>query len=328
VLKSSEWGWITARPDGPELLGASPVMWMVLAGLGVLYGFFGWERRLLAAGREPLLDPDLLGNRQLAGGLSMFFSQYLLQAGVFFALPLFLSVVLALDALQTGLRVFPLSVALLVAAAGIPRRWPQASPRRVVRVGLVLTILGVAALAAGMDPGADAGVVAVPMLLIGAGLGALSSQLGAVTVSAVPDVRSPEVGGLQNTVTNLGASLGTALVGSVLITALTASVVTGLQTNPDVPDEVADSASVELAGGVPFLSDAQLEAALADAGVTEGADAVMEVNSEARLEALRRAFALVTLLAVASLFLTRRIPEVPPGTGAVPTPGEAAAARP
>jgi MFS family permease len=326
VLKSSEWGWITARPDGPELLGASPVMWMILAGLGVVYGFFGWERRLLAAGREPLLDPDLLGNRQLVGGLSMFFSQYLLQAGVFFALPLFLSVVLALDALQTGLRVFPLSVALLVAAAGIPRRWPHASPRRVVRIGLVLTILGVATLAAGMDPGADAGVVAVPMLLIGAGLGALSSQLGAVTVSAVPDDRSPEVGGLQNTVTNLGASLGTALVGSVLITALTASVVTGLQTNPDVPDQVAESAPVELAGGVPFLSDAQLEDALADAGVTEGADAIIEVNSQARLEALRRAFALVTLLAVASLFLTRRIPDEPPGKSAAPAPGEAVGA--
>ena len=43
----------------------------------------------------------------------------------------------------------------------------------------------------------------------GLGIGALASQLGSVTVSAVPDQDSPEVGGLRNTGTNLGASIGT-----------------------------------------------------------------------------------------------------------------------
>ena len=70
---------------------------------------------------------------------------------------------------------------------------------------------------AGIDPGADASVVTIPMILLGCGMGALASQLGAVTVSAVPDERSAEVGGVQNTATNLGASLGTALIGSILI---------------------------------------------------------------------------------------------------------------
>jgi hypothetical protein len=130
-------------------------------------------------------------------------------------------------------------------------------------------------------------------------------------------------------VTNLGASLGTALIGSVLISALTASVVAGLQSNPDVPAQVAESAPVELAGGVPFLSDAQLEESLADAGVTgDSADAVVEVNSQARLEALRSAFAVVTLLAVGSLFLTRRLPDQPPGAAEAAAPGELAGAPP
>ena len=53
----------------------------------------------------------------------------------------------------------------------------------------------------------------VPLLLAGLGIGALASQLGAVTVSAVPDEDSPEGGGLQNTGTNLGASIGTAWPG-------------------------------------------------------------------------------------------------------------------
>ena len=61
------------------------------------------------------------------------------------------------------------------------------------------------------------------MLLAGLGVGALASQLGAVTVSAVPDEQGGEVGGLQNTVTNLGASIGTVVAGAVLISVLTGS---------------------------------------------------------------------------------------------------------
>ena len=73
------------------------------------------------------------------------------------------------------------------------------------------------------------------MLLIGLGIGALASQLGAVTVSAVPDEESPEVGGVQNTMTNLGASLGTALAGSILIAAADAAFLTNIEQSPAIP---------------------------------------------------------------------------------------------
>lgn len=312
VLRSAEWGWVVSTPGGPVLLGMSPVVTLLAAGLLLLHTFLRWEERLVEQGREPLLPPDLLRVPQLTGGLTMFFAQFLVQAGVFFALPLFLTVVLELSALETGLRVFPLSVALLVAAVGIPRFSPRANPRRVVRVGIALLVLGCAVLAGGMDPGADARVVAVPMLLIGLGLGAMSSQLGAVAVSAVPDSRSTDVGGLQNTATNLGASLGTALIGSVLIASLTTSVLTGLDQNPDVPPELSEQAEVELASGVPFLSDPQVRTALEGRGVTgDVADAVVAVNSEARLDALRSAFGLTGLLALAALLATGRVPTRP-----------------
>src|SRR5207302_2207350 len=83
--------------------------------------------------------------------------------------------------------------------------------------------LGMLVLLAAIDINASAEIVIVPLLLVGLGIGALASQLGAVTVSAVPDEQSSEVGGVQNTVTNLGASLGTALTGSILIAVLNTS---------------------------------------------------------------------------------------------------------
>lgn len=325
VLRSAEWGWVRARPDTPHVFGASPVIWMIVAGMLVVYGFALWEAHLEASGGEPLVRLKLLRNRQLSGGLSMFFAQFLVQSGVFFAVPLFLSIVLGLSALQTGLRLLPLSIALLVMAAGVPRFAPRASPRRVVRLGLVSMTIGILVLVAGMDPGANAGVVAIPMLLMGLGMGALASQLGAVTVSAVDDSFSAEVGGLQNTATNLAASLGVALIGSVLIATLTTAAAAGIQDNPAIPDSVKTQASTHLVGSVPFLSDTQLTDALVKAGASEVvAASLVDVNAQARLDALRAAFALAALLAAGALFFTGRLPEVAPGAPAPAEPAEPA----
>ena len=97
------------------------------------------------------------------------------------------------------------------------------------------------------------------MLLAGLGIGALASQLGSVTVSAVPDEQSGEVGGLQNTVTNLGASIGTALAGAVLISALTTSFLTGIQANPAIPDDVSATGPGGAGGGHPVHLRRQLD---------------------------------------------------------------------
>jgi MFS family permease len=315
VLRSSEWGWIQPKPDGPELLGVSPTVWLILGGLFVVWLFLEWERRLEKRGAEPLVRPELLANRQLVGGLVLFFYQFLIQAGLFFTIPLYLSVALGLSAIDTGVRILPLSLTLLLAAAGIPRFLPNVSPRRVVRLGLLAMLAGLVALFASIDPAAGAEIVTVPLLLAGLGIGALASQLGAVTVSAVPDEDSPEVGGLQNTGTNLGASIGTALAGSILIAFLTASFLTGITQNPEVPDSVKAQANVELAGGVPFISDADLQAALAKTDLSEETSAaVLEANQQARLDGLRAALVVLAGVAVLALFAARRIPTQQPGS--------------
>ena len=153
----------------------------------------------------------------------------------------------------------------------------------------------------------------MPLLLIGLGMGALASQLGSVTVSAVPDEQSAEVGGLQNAVTNLGASIGTALAGSILIAVLTTSFLTSIEQNPAVPAAVKTQASSQLASGVPFLSDTQLQSALDAAGASpEVASAAIDANSAARLAGLRAALGVLALLSVLALFFTQRIPATQP----------------
>jgi EmrB/QacA subfamily drug resistance transporter len=315
VLRSGEWGWIQSKPGGPEWLGTSPTVWLILAGALIIRVFFAWEARVVARGREPLVKIEMLRVPQLTGGLTMFFFQFMIQAGIFFIVPLFLSVALGLTALETGVRLLPLSVALLFAAVAIPKYRPKAAPRIVVRWGLLALLAGIVSLIAALEVGVGPEVVAVPMLLTGLGVGALASQLGAVTVSAVPDKDTGEVGGLQNTMTNLGASLGTALAGSILIAALTMSFLQGIQENPDVPPEVSSAAQVELAGGIPFVSNAQLEEALGQTSLAPSeTEAILAENEGARIAALRASLSILALFVVVALYFTRLIPMEPVGT--------------
>ena len=314
VLRSAEWGWIQPKAGGPVWAGLSPTVWLVLAGLFVIWLFFRWQARVESRGGEPLVRPEMLRNKQLNGGLMMFFFQYLAQAGLFFVVPLYLSVCLGLSALATGARLLPLSVTLLAAAIGVPKLFPRVSPRLVVRCGLFSLLVGTLVLLALLDTDSGPEIVFVPMLLIGLGIGALASQLGAVTVSAVPDDQSPEVGGVQNTMTNLGASMGTALAGSVMIAALTSSFLVNVQQSSAIPQRVKSQAQVELAGGVPFISDADLEAALDEARVDRRTtNATLDAYAGARLDGLRSALAILALLVLVALFAAQRIPSEQPG---------------
>src|SRR5215468_4960086 len=320
ILRAGTWGFVQPKQGAPQWLGLSPVIWLVLGGGVVLRVFMWWELHRIRRGQGVLVDPAMLRNRVLQGGLISFLFQYLLQAGLFFAVPLFLSVALGLSAVATGVRLLPLSVTLLLAAAGVPRLFPNASPRRVVQIGFLALFAGIVIMLALLDVGAGPEIITWPMLLAGLGVGALASQLGSVTVSAVPDEQSGEVGGIQNTVTNLGASVGTALSGAVLIAALTSSFLAGVQNNPDVPKDVAAKAQVELAGGIPFVSDNDLKTALDKADVPpETANAIVKENSDARLAGLRSALSLLAVIALLALFPGRRLPtRQPSGTPSVP----------
>jgi MFS family permease len=219
----------------------------------------------------------------------------------------------------------PLSITLLAAAVGVPRVFPNASPRRVVRLGFFALFAGIVVMIAALDAGAGPEIVTWPMLLAGLGVGALASQLGSVTVSSVPDEESSEVGGLQNTLTNLGASIGTALAGAVLISALTSSFFSGIRDNPAVPKELSAEAETTLSAGVPFVSDKQLESALEKEDVSqETTDAIVDENTTARLDGLRAALSVLAVLALLAVFFSRRIPTRQPAASQADPEGSSA----
>jgi hypothetical protein len=112
---------------------------------------------------------------------------------------------------------------------------------------------------------------------------------------------------------------------------MTASFFSGIQDNPAVPDSLAVNAQTQLATGVPFVSDDDLQTALDEARVPKNtADAVVDENSEARIAGLRSALALLALISLLALLFTRGIPTVQPGATALANapPIEATVAAP
>ncbi len=324
ILKAGTWGLVQPKPDAPEWFGLSPVIWLIFAGALVLVLFVWWENRRINRGEGALIDPAMLRNLQLRNGVMSFLFMFLIQAGIFFTVPLFLSVALGISAVETGVRLLPLSLSLLLFAVGVPKLRPDASPRRVVRLGFMMLFAGLVLLVGLLDVGVGPEIVTWPLLLAGSGLGMMASQLGAVTVSSVPDEKSGEVGGLQNTGTQLGASIGTALAGAVLISAMTASFFTGIQNNPNVPDSVVSQAQTQLASGVPFMSEADAKAALQKANVpTATANEIVKQNKTSQIDGLRAAEAVLALFALVALPFTRGIPTVQPGAQAQPRPSPA-----
>ena len=115
---------------------------LVLAGLALLGAFVVWEQRRARLGQDQLLDTTMLRVAHLRAGLGSLLGQQLVLMGSFFVIPVYLQVVLGLDAFETGKRLLPLSVAMLVFALLGPRIAARRSPRTVAQLGLVAVSIG------------------------------------------------------------------------------------------------------------------------------------------------------------------------------------------
>jgi MFS family permease len=318
ILKSSQWGLITPTGaltiGGTEItpFGFSAVPFFIAAGVLVLTAFRGWERHVIEAGRDPLLRPDLLSLSQLRAGLSMFVSTYLIMAGSFFVLPLYLQLVLGKDALETGIAIMPISIAMIVAAVAGGRLASTVSPRRIVRAGLGLLAVGLTGLMASISPDLSGPLFSISLAVFGAGIGLAISQVGNVVMSSVDESRSSEVGGLQGASQSLGSSLGTALIGAVLLSGLTTGFHDNIRADDKVPADVQEQIVNGSQDGVQMVSRSQAEEIADSAGLSpDEMDAVLSSYEDAQIDALKRALLAAALFALIAVWFAADLPRRP-----------------
>jgi MFS family permease len=315
ILRSSVWGFVKPRTpptiNGTEItpLGFSPVPFLVLAGLALLGAFVLWEQRRARLGKDQLLDTTLLRIGQLRAGLSSLLGQQLVLMGTFFVIPVYLQVVLGLDAFETGKRLLPLSLAMLVFALLGPRLAARRSPRTVAQLGLVAVSIGALVMLGTLDVELHDTGFKIALVLIGAGAGLLASQLGNVIMSSVPPAKTNEGGGLQGTAQNLGSSLGTAIIGAVLLASLATGFGQRITDNPDIPAKAQQTIVANTEQGIDIVPVSDVEKAAVKGGLTQDqAAAVAADYGDAQLEALRLALGAVALAALLSLWFTRELP--------------------
>ncbi|MEX0973156.1 MAG: hypothetical protein WDZ46_07850 [Solirubrobacterales bacterium] len=96
---------------------------------------------------------------------------------------------------------------------------------------------------------ASAGLFLIATGVLGVGMGLIVSQLGNVVQSAVGDDDRSEAGGLQNTAQQIGSSLGTALLGAIVISGLITAFTANVAADPRISRGVSEQVEVRLSAG-------------------------------------------------------------------------------
>ena len=266
-------------------------------------------------GRDPLVHLALLKVAPLRSGLIGLFSQNLILMGVFFTIPLYLQLVIGLDALETGLKMLPVSIAMFLASAAgswLSGRYPI---RSIVRVGLATATVATVMLLATIEPQLDDSAFAWSMAVLGVGMGLIASQLGNVVQSSVDASGRGEAGGLQFTGQQLGSSMGVALLGAIVLSGLTSTFVSNISDDERISSAVSEQVGVAAASGVDFVSSDQIQAAAQEAGLDEPTtEALVDDYESAQLQALKTGLLAAAFLALLSIASTKNLPHEAPKT--------------
>ena len=308
-LQANLWGWIEPKDSPIEPLGFSLTPFMIAAGVLVLVGFKWWSARRAANGRDELVRLELLQIPRLRAGLLTFGAQNLILMGVFFTIPLYLQLVVGLDALDTGIRMLPISVAMFITSSCgsmLATRW---SARAIVRVGLVLILAAILVLIGTINVELDGVQFAIAMTVLGIGMGLLASQLGNAVQSSVGDSDRSEAGGLQWTSQQLGSALGVAVIGSIVLSGLTSGFASSIEDDTTLDEAVRTELVAAVESGVDFSPVGDVEQALLDAGLdAESTATVVDDYSDAQLGALRAGLLGGAALALMALLVTKNLP--------------------
>src|SRR5439155_17968337 len=143
--------------------------------------------------------------------------------GAMIALPIYLQMVFEYNALEAGLSLAPLSLSMFGVALVAGRRSGNRRPASIVRAGFVLLTVGMAALLP-IVPRADSGWwLVLPLIVAGAGLGLLVSQLNNFTLGPISEERVSEAAGVNSAAGSFGLSFGLAFAGAIMLATLSLS---------------------------------------------------------------------------------------------------------
>ena len=314
IIEGSAYGWWRSIKDftvggvslNPGRLSVVPLA--VVLSVCLLVGFSFWEKRVARRSLMPLLPPGLFSIEQFRNGVYLTGMMALGQMGLLFSLPIFLQGVRGLDALHTGYALLPMSAGLLITAplgGYISRRIP---PKRIVQSGLVLSGLGLLILRQTLTVDTTAQGLILPLGVYGLGIGLCFSQLANITLSAVSPKLSGAAAGVNNTVRQVGASLGVAIIGTIVVVSLTSGLHDGIAGSSQLSAREKAVIGRSVAGqvsAVEFGAPLRTSIALSPAKQVE----IRQIAKRSTVEADKHAFLFTIATILLAFLLARRLPD-------------------
>jgi MFS family permease len=192
----------------------------VVLGAALLLGFYVYIRRLERRGREPLLSTGLFKNRVCNLALVTQNVQWLIMMGTSFVVSVYLQEVHGYSAIKTGLIFTSATAGILItsfAARGMARRYSQ---RALIAGGFLAAVVGLVLMVPFVNTSGRTIAFLLGLFLFGLGVGAMLTPSVNVVQSSFSEQLQGEISGLSRSVSNLGSSFGTAIAGTILVSAI------------------------------------------------------------------------------------------------------------
>lgn len=264
LIEGQRYGWIVAiRPfsiGGWEwpVGGISIVLVALIIGLASIVALIVVDSRRLAAGKVVILNFRLFRINSFGNGNLVALVVSLGEFGLLFSLPLFLQSVRGYDAMQTGVILLSLALGSFIASGAGAGMAQRVGPVRVLQLGMLLEAIGIVALGLVISTTVTGWMMAPGLFLYGAGVGFATAQLTGVILSEVPVAESGQASAVQSTARQVGAAIGTAILGTTLIIGLGSGVQSSLE-DRGVPaaaaTQVADAMSASAGQALPALAE-------------------------------------------------------------------------
>ncbi|MGH7104066.1 MAG: MFS transporter, partial [Acetobacteraceae bacterium] len=308
----NRWGLGIAGPGAPfSILGLSPAPAMIVIGIAFGQSFLTWTRRRSAGGRTPLLALEVVNSGTERAAVIAMFSVVALEAALNFTVPLYIQIVQGRTPLETAIAMMPFNLTVFFAAMLIVRLYDKLPPRQIGRIGFALCTIGLVWLAFVIHNDWETFPVILGLFVFGVGQGSLVTLVFNVLVTASPKELAGDVGSLRGTTQNLAAAVGTAVAGALLVGLLTAGITQALAEHTVLTPELQSQVDMD---NITFVSNERLRATLQNTTATpEQVTAALEVNTAARLRALKVGLLIMAGLALVSIIPAGRLPAYRPG---------------
>jgi EmrB/QacA subfamily drug resistance transporter len=283
-----------------------------LLAVGILgLGSLGWwlvKRK--REGKPALIDVGLFKSKYFRLGISSQTLQQIALGGLMIALPIYLQMVLEYNAMQAGLSIAPLSLSMFAVALVAGKRAGKRSPSRIIRAGFLLLGVGIVVLLPVVPRAHSGWAMVAPLLIAGAGLGLLVSQLNNYTLSPIEEERVSEAAGVNSAGGSFGLSFGLAFAGAIMLASL--SLIFTHMANASEVLSPAEQQKVAkgLEKNAEVLTNTHLDQLLAGQPADVKAE-IIHINTKARPRALQIALLVPLIAALLGLFNGFRMTRLP-----------------